>query len=346
MTPPEGGREVDALYDTSLEVTRWLQANYPQLRGFMVFISELGRFQFYLIIIPLLYWCIHKQLGKHAAYLLAIAYIANAMLKDFLREPRPYWLDEDVGWSSEPTYGIPSGHAQIVLPVYLLVAYRVRRRWVWLVAFILIFLIGLSRIYLGVHFFHDVAAGLLVGVLILAGYFTWLRYFHEQFRNHILGQRLLVVVLLPAVLALIYVAVLALLGEPDTEVVWAAFSDEAAMVGIEEMTAAVGILLGLGVGFVVEATRVHFVVAGSLPKRLLRYLLGMMVTITIWRGLALLFPDDPLWLALPLRFIRYWLAGLWVAYYAPLVFVRLGLADASPEPEVRLTVSEGSIMRS
>jgi hypothetical protein len=95
-------------------------------------------------------------------------------------------------------------------------------------------------------------------------------------------------------------------------------------------------------GLVLEATRVHFVVDGSTRRRALRYLVGIAVTVLIWRGLGAVFPTDPLWLALPLRLFRYWLAGMWVAYYGPHAFVRLNLADASPEPEVQLTIANGS----
>jgi hypothetical protein len=38
--------------------------------------------------------------------------------------------------------------------------------------------------------------------------------------------------------------------------------------------------------------------------------------------------------AIPLRILRYFLVTLWAAYYAPWLFVRLGLADMDPEPEI------------
>ena len=59
-------------------------------------------------------------------------------------------------------------------------------------------------------------------------------------------------------------------------------------------------------------------------------------TAVIWLGLGAVFPDDPLWLAIPLRILRYFLATLWMSYYAPALFVRLRLAAASPESEIKL----------
>lgn len=336
---------MEPLYDFGLQATRWLQTTYPQLTAFLSLISELGRFEFYLAIIPLVYWCINKSFGKQLAYLLAVSNLLIAAFKHLLHTPRPDWLDPSLGLGAETSYGVPSGHTQSATVAYLFLAYWLRRGWAWLLAFLMIFLMGLSRIYLGVHFPHDVLAGLLLGLLLLSAYLVWLDSFQEPFGNRILGQRLLAAVLLPLAIVALYTVLRLLLGSPSDDVSWSASIPGAERVSLEEVASAFGVLLGMGVGFILEATRVHFLVDGSLGRRALRYLLGIFISLAIWRGLALIFPEDPLWLALPLRVLRYWLLGIWAAYYAPLFFVRLHLAEASPEPEVKLTVSEGGIMR-
>ena len=336
---------MDVLYDTSLEAIRWLQANYPQLEAALAFISQLGRFEVFLAVIPLIYWTIDKRLGKHLAYLLALSNVVNAVVKHALRLPRPFWLDGDVGLDEEVQYGLPSNHVQTAAALYPFVAYWVRRTWAWVVAVVGILLMALSRLFLGVHFLQDVAAGALIGLLLLAGYLIWLRYFQEPFRNRILGQRLLFIILLPLFFTVVYLFVRLLIGAPDGDVAWAGHLPAAERQSVEDVTTGLAILFSLGIGFIMEASRIHFVVDGSLLRRVARYLLGIAVTLLLWRGLALIFPDEPLWLAVPLRFLRYFLAGIWVTYYAPAAFIRLRLADASPEPEVTLTISDGNIMR-
>jgi membrane-associated phospholipid phosphatase len=336
---------VDLLVETSLEVIHWLQTNYPQLETALAFVSQLGRFEFYLALVPLLYWCIDKRFGKHVAYLLALSNIVNAMLKHALQLPRPYWLDSSVGLAKDPQYGWPSNHTQTAAAIYLFVAYWARRTWVWLLALAFILLMVLSRIYLGLHFLHDAVGGVLLGLLVLGCYLLWLRYYQDTFRNRILGQRLLFSLLVPLTFTVVYFFLRLLLDAPDADVAWADFISAAERTSIEDVTSGLGILFSLGVGFILEASRIHFLVDGSVLRRAARYLLGIAVTLLIWRGLALLLPDEPLWLALPLRFLRYWLAGMWVAYYAPAVFIRLRLAHASPEPEITLTISDGNIMR-
>lgn len=343
--PEEEGKNVDPLYDTGLEAIRWLQANYPQLESALALVSEFGRFEFYLALLPLIYWCIHKQFGKHLAYLVALSNVINAMIKHAFRQPRPYWLDETVGLGIDEQYGIPSNHAQTAAVVYPFFAYWIRRRWAWFLAISVIFLMTLSRVYLGVHFLHQAAAGVVIGLVVLIAYLLWLRYLQEPFRNRILGQRLLFALFVPLTFAAIYVVTRLLTGAADPAVAWSEHVTVAERTSVEDVTSAVAMLLGLGMGFILEASRIHFLVDGSLLKRTLRYLLGIAVTLAIWRGLALVFPTDPLWLALPFRFLRYWLASMWVAYYAPALFVRLRLAEASAEPEVKLTISNGSIMR-
>ncbi len=331
---------MESLINFSIEVTRWLQENYPQLESFFALMSDIGRFQVYLAVVPLIYWCINKRLGIALVYLLALADMASNILKQAFRDPRPYWLEPEIGLSEEPSYGIPSGHAPTSTVAYGTLAAWVRRSWMWLLAGVMIFLIALSRVYLGVHDIPDVVAGFLLGCLVLAGYFVWRRAIGNRFHNRILGQKLLLAVLLPTFLVLVYVAILLAIGESDPPPEWALFAEAAEEEGLNNIASGFGTLLGLGIGFLFESSRVRFQVDGPIWKRALRYILGMVVLVAIWQGLDTIFPEEPLWLGLPLRALRYLLMSLWAAYYAPLLFVRLRLAEARPEPETSLTIQD------
>ncbi len=340
---------IEVLYNIGLDATRWLQAAYPQLAALMQVISELGRFEFYLAVIPILYWCLDKRLGFLLAYVLGISNVVNVLLKSTLRGPRPYWLPvgADLALGVEESYGVPSGHAQSATVAYLFLAAWFRRGWVVALAVGMVFVMALSRVYLGVHFVHDVLIGVLVGVGVLIGYALWRRFRRERFRNRILGQRVLLMVVSPlAALALNLIVVL-LLGPPNPTVSWVTYSATAERAGLEDMVQAAAILVGLGVGFMLETTYVRFQTGGPIWQRVLRYLLGMVVTLAIWRGLGAVFdlinPGDVLWLALPLRFVRYVLLGLWVSYYAPAIFVGLRLASSASEPEIPFTVAGASL---
>ena len=137
---------MDTLFASSVDFTRWLQTNYPELAGLMRAISTLGIFEFYLAIIPLIYWSIHKQAGKHIAYVISLASFVNAALKGFIREPRPYWLDSSIKLDDGTGYGWPSGHSQLGPTLYFMAAIWARRSWAWGLAVVLTLLMGLSRI--------------------------------------------------------------------------------------------------------------------------------------------------------------------------------------------------------
>ena len=321
-----------------LEVTRWLQGAFPQLLGFFKFMSGLGEENFYLVGLPLIYWCLDKRLGKNLVYIFLLADGVNVLGKHAFRGPRPFWLDSSVGLSESGGYGVPSGHTQLTTVIYGFLAVWYKRGWLTLLAVFMIVAMGLSRIYLGVHFVHDVAAGFLIGLIILIGFFGWRQYGGGRFDKLILGRKLFWAVLVPLVLAVAYVIVRLIIGAPDTAVAWAAFIPDAELAGLEGMATAFGTLLGLGIGINLEASRTRFMVSGPIWQRTLRYLLGLAVTVIIYAGLSAVFPADPLWLAVPLRILRYMLLTLWMSYYGPALFVRLGLASAASESEIKLTL--------
>jgi undecaprenyl-diphosphatase len=99
--------------------------------------------------------------------------ILTIVLKALIQRPRPAFaspIDVEASWS------FPSGHALMAMVTYGLVAYLLIVRlhqWRWQVALalaslFLIALIGLSRLYLGVHYLSDVLAGYAAGMCWLA----------------------------------------------------------------------------------------------------------------------------------------------------------------------------------
>ncbi|MCB9010066.1 MAG: phosphatase PAP2 family protein [Ardenticatenaceae bacterium] len=330
---------MDALLQFGLDASHWLQTTFPQLESFFQLISTLGIEEFYLALFPLVYWSVHKEMGRALAYLFLVGNVINTTLKHAFREPRPFWLEPSLEKFTDGGYGLPSGHAQFTTTIYLFMAMWVKRRWVWLLAIAIIILMSVSRVYLGSHFVHDVIVGILVGLVVLAGYAIWQRRYSARFEKRILGQRLLVAVLVPVLFTAVYLIIRLIIGDPDNSVEWAAFIPEVELESVEGVVTAVASLLGAGIGLVLEPSRVRFLVAGPIWQRAMRYLLGMAVAVAIWAGLGQVFPDDPLWLALPLRLLRYALLTLWVTYYAPWVFVKIKLAQATPDPGINLSLS-------
>lgn len=328
---------MEELYQLGIALTTLLQEAFPQLLGVMTFISALGSEEFYLVALPLVYWCIDKRFGRQLGYLFLLSALVNNVLKDLLRQPRPFWLEPSLQLGEAEGYGIPSGHVQNATAVLLLLAAQLRRPWLWVLSLLYIVVMGISRMYLGVHFPQDVIVGFVVGLLILGAFALWQRVYYERYGKQILGRRILLIVLIPTVLAAVYVGVHLLLGPPNTDVPWAAYLPAAELNGHEDVVSATAGLLGFGIGILLESSRIRFRADGPVWQRIIRYALGIAVALGIWAGLRAVFPAEPEWLALPLRFLRYLLLLLWVTYFAPWVFVRVRLAAAGSESEVRIT---------
>jgi undecaprenyl-diphosphatase len=88
----------------------------------------------------------------------------DSVLKLLIRRVRPIAY---FGFPAPNTYSFPSGHALVTLCfvgfVAGLISQPIKSKWVrrllWIAAALLVLLVGLSRVYLGVHYPSDVAAG-------------------------------------------------------------------------------------------------------------------------------------------------------------------------------------------
>ncbi|HEX5807386.1 MAG TPA: phosphatase PAP2 family protein, partial [Anaerolineales bacterium] len=148
----------------------------------MRFFTFLGSENFFFLVLPLLYWSVDAQLGLRVAAVLVTSNALNSVFKLVFSSPRPYWVSAEVHpLSVETSFGVPSGHAQNAVALWGIMASGIRKRWAWPLAFLLAFFIGLSRLYLGMHFVTDVFAGWLLGALVLLAFMvlwnpvsTWL----------------------------------------------------------------------------------------------------------------------------------------------------------------------------
>lgn len=135
-----------------------------------VFISNSG-YEFGTLIAVILLACyvIFKQKKYQNLAFIAIgiggAMVANVILKLLFMRPRPelwHWIVAESG------YSFPSGHAMLsaaiaAVAIYLFWGTR-HRWWIAIVAILCTTLIGLSRLYLGVHYPSDIIAGWSVSV--------------------------------------------------------------------------------------------------------------------------------------------------------------------------------------
>ena len=294
----------------------WVQSVVSQgLDPIFKFFTYLGYEELYLVLLPLVYWCINKPVGIGLGYITLLSTWANGALKNLFDIPRPCEAPNPCDTLirtplPEVSYSFPSNHAQGAVVNWGYLALQFRRRIGWVVAVILILGIGLSRIVLGVHFPEDVIGGWLIGIVVLAAFALLAPVLGRRVISQEMPVQLALAAALPLFLILLHPA------------------DRNGLYPAEDAVKAMSALMGIGLGVLMERAWLRFRVDGAWWRRGLRLAVGLVIVVIFYAGPKLVIPDDlPYGLATALRLVRYSLLGWIVAYGCPWLFVRLRLAE-------------------
>jgi membrane-associated phospholipid phosphatase len=297
-----------------IEFGEWFQSwSNDVLDGLAKAVTFLGNEEAYVLLLPVLFWSVNKSLGRRLFFLAMLSTWGNVLLKNLFALPRP---DPAVVVPKveELGYGFPSNHAQtggVVVWGYL--AGKVRRRWFTTTAAAVALLIGLSRVYLGVHFIQSVVAGWVLGILVLLVVVTMEKPTIARLsRLSIRGQ---------AALA-IGVPLLVLVTIPQ---------DPMGHYPAEVAGTMSGVLLGAGLGSLLEARTVGFRTAGTVLQRGARYLVGIVLIGALYLGGTAIPELEPWLVDVTVRVLRYAMVGLAAMWLAPWLFVRMGLATSGQD---------------
>ncbi len=290
------GEFLISLVPWGTEVIVWVQSLRSDfLDAFFASITLLGEEEFYLLYLPLIYWCISKRLGVGLVYLSLLSTYLNFVIKDLFGIPRP--ADPRIAvLRTESNPSFPSNHAQGTMVNLGYPASQARRWGIWTAVAILISLVSLSRVYLGVHYPQDVVGGLALGLFLLATFGCGVGGVSEARLELPFTAWLSLAVIGPLLLLVVH-------PTGDTAKI-------------------TGALLGMGSGIVLEKELVGFSTDGSWWKRLLRLIFGLLVTGGPYVLFRAVFPPGLLF-----RVVRYGLLGWVASFLAPWLFVRIALAE-------------------
>lgn len=156
-------------------VAEFMSPKVTQLFKLFTFLGS-GEFFSVLVIILLLVFYTNEKYSFFSAMIainLLISLIINKGLKNIFRRNRPDILK----LVSAGGFSFPSGHSMVSMSFYGLLLFLCFRNFknnmkylIMLLLSAVILLIGLSRIYLGVHYASDVAGGFSLGILWLGIY--------------------------------------------------------------------------------------------------------------------------------------------------------------------------------
>jgi membrane-associated phospholipid phosphatase len=317
---------MDSFWNIDLAIIEAIQS-VGWLERPMQIITQLGSEAFFLLSISLLYWCVNSRLGIQVALILLLSTSLNSVLKLAFASPRPYWFSApgEIG-EMEASFGLPSAHAQSAVAVWGLIAQRQRQRWIKMAVLLLIVLIGLSRLYLNVHFSIDVLAGWLVGAVVLLLFSRFSQPVAQWFQRYRLKQQMAIALISSLLLLLpsLLVAQIREIGQfplPWIERLQQMRPEALPPPFSLEMPVSVaGTWFGFVIGLLWLSQHRPWHPKGTLKTHFSRYLVGILVAVAIWAGLSALFPDGSTLLAYSLRYLRYALVGGWIAAGAPIVF--------------------------
>lgn len=299
----------------------------------MRFFSFLGDEEFYLFIMPAIFWCFDSRLGFRLGMILMLSNGINGAFKFLFHGPRPFWVNREViAYVHETSFGVPSGHSQNAVAIWGYLATKVKKTWLkWLFIFIFIF-IGLSRIYLGAHFILDVLVGWAIGGIIVYLFILVEKKYSAQISSWTDSKKILVAVIISVFMIILAVLMIQVNSAWQMDSV---YEENVSLVfegmeinpfSVDGVITASAAWLGIVMGVVFISKMIPLgKIDVSINKKILRFIFGLIGVMILWAGLKVVFPENIPVLSEILRFLRYFLVGIWISAGAPYLFKRLNL---------------------
>lgn len=185
-------------FEWEVALQQWLQGMIDSDIGIAIvsFITMFGEELVMIAILGFLYWSYDKKFGKFVGMNILIGTVANPMLKNLAFRRRPYFdhpgikilkpvdASADIYNVTAQGYSFPSGHTTNSTMIYSSLAmYKKKNKILWIIAVVIPFLVGVSRVMLGAHYVTDVLCGWVVG--------TGLMLLFSYLQTHVKNENLL-----------------------------------------------------------------------------------------------------------------------------------------------------------
>jgi membrane-associated phospholipid phosphatase len=303
----------------------------PLATAFFQMFTFLGELEGYVFMVAAIYAAFDKSLAIRLAMLVLVTMTINHAIKTIIANPRPFvsngTFSQDWAVSQAKAaelaaeYSTPSGHAMAGGSFYAFLFASVKNHWVKFLAVAALLLTGISRPYLGVHYFEDILLGWPVGIAFAVVALRLGGAVGDVWFQLSTPKRCLIAVSFSASVvagsSLLYSG--ASHGQPLPFVSY------------------LGLLSGLSVAYPLEIKWVNFNPRSSSPLlKMARVALGVALVMGNLLVLDLFFAKiatDGSVLGNALRYLRYSTAGLVGMLAAPYLYMRLGWAEAAQQDD-------------
>jgi len=248
------------------------------LTSFFKFLTFFGDKEFYIMILPLFFWLWDKDKAVKLLFILMPSLLLNFWLKEIFQTVRPL----GVALIEQGGFAFPSGHAQGSTTLWLMLALLIRKKWINILAVIMIILVSLSRLYLGVHWPIDILGGILIALVLVLVYD---KYIFDNYKAFLSAKTAMGKVALLTIIILFFTIIYP--------------ADDAITI--------LAVLWGFGIVLIFSD-----VIKSELPQgvlwKLLLLVVGIVGVLLIWKGLKAILPPMEI-----TRFLRYGVLGVWIA---------------------------------
>lgn len=284
----------------------------PGLNEFMLTITHLGEETAFLVLALIFFWCVDKKRGYLLMSVGFLGTMANQFMKLWFRIPRPWVLDPDftileAAREAAAGYSFPSGHTTSAAATFGAIAITAKNKKTALFCLLLAVLVGLSRMYIGVHTPKDVIVGALTSLILLL-------VLHRVVMD---GKHMLTVLRVMMVLAIGLLAFVMFYPFP------ADVDAHNLQSGMKNAYTMVGSVAGVGFVYLMEKKYVNFSTEAVWWAQILKAVLGFGLVLAVKEGLRspleALFGDP-----YGARMVRYFLIVLVAGLLWPMSFKFFG----------------------
>jgi len=271
-----------------IEIIKFIQSiKSPFLDVFFQIVTMTGEEYFYTMAAAIIFWCVNKKFGYKLGFAILTSTIVNTVLKNIVNATRPIGVTgiRSLRLQTATGQSFPSGHTQGSATFWVSWIVQVRKKWIFIVGILAIFLVGYSRMYLGVHYPIDVIGGIVVGII-----WVFISNYIFDYAEKTGKKSILLIMVIPMLIGMI-------------------FFKEKTYYTIS------GIVLGFYIGYIIESKYIRYDVRNTRLNQIFKLVIGLTIFILLKSVLKLILPISTL-----ADFFRYFVIGLWITVGAPYIF--------------------------